>query len=527
LLLKIYKKHIKKLKKKIIEATEKGNDTTYLKKLQNQVNEEIIQFEKELGIYSNTATKTSYTSGAKTAVVGAAAKEIAGDYVFGSTNRQAMQVLAKTTYQPLSKMAQHIGRSTRDYMKRENFENTQTVLKALDKFVDSDFLRKTGIEGIGDVVVGSSSWQKAAREIRDKIIQNGAIKVPYYNKKGDVIRFVDAQDYAKMVSRTTTANVFREGAKDRILDTFEDDGDLVEIIGVSQFADSPCVPYQGKILSLLGKTKGYTTIEEAKANGLFHPNCIHNFAVTQKVIDIYKGEKEEKPKEQTNKEKNKEDLEPKLAKSELLKTLESSNIEKIPVKRLNKQLKTEEIIERVGGGDMTKGSCSSLAFAYAGNKANMDVLDFRDGKSREFFSITKNILSVAKLDGVESYIEKSYNDYVAINTLLRKVVDNKEYYLATGRHAAVIRKVDTGFEYLELQTSNNNGYKKLTNDVLKRRFSCRKSYTRHGSKFQMSSVIIDIETLAQNTEFKEILEYINTDVNKQKKGIKGFAKWFL
>lgn len=289
LLLKIYKKHIKKLKKRIIEATERGNDVTYLKKLRNQVEENIIQFEKELQQYSVAATKSSYQSGAKVAVVGAAAKEIAGDYVFGATNRQAMQVLAKTTYQPLSKMAQQIGRSTRDYMKRENFENTQTVLKALGKFVDSDYLRKTGIEGVADVVVGSSSWQKAARQIRDKIIQDGVLKVPYYNKKGDVIRYVDAADYAKMVSRSTTANVFREGAKDRILDTFEDDGDLVEILGISQFPDSPCVPYQGKILSLTGKTKGYITIEEAKANGLFHPNCIHNFAVTQKVIDIYRN----------------------------------------------------------------------------------------------------------------------------------------------------------------------------------------------------------------------------------------------
>lgn len=172
-------------------------------------------------------------------------------------------------------------------MKRENFENTQTVLKSLGKFVDSEFLRKTGIEGIADVVVGSSSWQKVAREIRDKIIKDGGIKVPYYNKKGEAIRFVNAQDYARMVSRTTTANVFREAAKDRILDDFDDDGDLVEIIGKTVFPNSPCIPYEGKVLSLEGRTKGYTTIAEAKANGLFHPNCIHNFGVGDKVMEIY------------------------------------------------------------------------------------------------------------------------------------------------------------------------------------------------------------------------------------------------
>lgn len=293
LLLKIYKKHIEMLKIQIYEATEKGNDTTYLQNLHNQVEKEIAQFQKELKQYSASAVKTSYESGAKKAIVGEVAKEVAGTYVFGAVNREAMQVLAKTTYQPLSKMAQQIGRATLEYMKRENFQDTQTVLKALGKFVDSEFLRKTGVEGIGNVVVGSESWQTAARKIRDKIIKDANIKVPYYNKKGDVIRYVNAQDYAKMVSRTTTANVFREGAKDRILEDFEDDGDLVEIIGVSVFPDSPCIPYQGRILSLEGRTKGYTTVKEAKSNGLFHPNCIHNFGVTDKVMAIY-GKMEDK-----------------------------------------------------------------------------------------------------------------------------------------------------------------------------------------------------------------------------------------
>lgn len=302
LLLKIYKKHIEMLKIQIYHATEKGNDTTYLQQLHNEVEREIALFQKELKQYSASATKVSYESGAKTAIVGEVAKEVAGTYVFGAANREAMQVLAKTTYQPLSKMAQQIGRATLEYMKRENFKDTQTVLKALGKFVDSEFLRKTGVEGIGNVIVGSESWQTAARKIRDKIIAEGGLKVPYYNSKGQAIRFVNAQDYAKMVARTTTANIFREGAKDRILEDFEDDGDLVEIIGVSVFPNSPCIPYQGQILSLEGRTKGYTTIKEAKANGLFHPNCIHNFGVTDKVMQIYGYDVGNEKQEETKQE---------------------------------------------------------------------------------------------------------------------------------------------------------------------------------------------------------------------------------
>ena len=527
LLLKIYKKHILQLKAQIAEATEKGNDTVYLQNLKNQVEKEIAKFEKDLKQYSANAVKTSYESGAKTAITGEIAKEIAGTYVFGSVNNEAMKVLAQTTYEPLSKMAQQIGRATRDYMKRDNFKDTQTVLKALGKFVDSDYLRKTGIEGIGNVVVGSESWQVAARKIRDKIITEANIKVPYYNKKGDVIRFVNAQDYAKMVSRTTTANVFREGAKDRILDTFEDDGDLVEIIGVSVFPNSPCIPYQGKILSLEGKTKGYITIKEAKANGLFHPCCIHNFAVTDKVMDIYRGMESNgdiKEKQQENKEDALKVEEKEIVKSEVLQALETSKIEKVPFNKYKATPSTQEIIDKVGGGDMTSGSCSSLAFAYAGNRGNMKILDFRGGDSCSFFSRMSSIINITKLNGVESFVEKSYNDYKAVNTLLKNVVKNKEYYFATGRHAAIIRKTDSGFEYLELQTEDNNGFKPLTNTTLKYRFSCKKSHTFHGRKRETHNVLIDIESLAQNQEFKEILKYINTESENQKKGLSGFAK---
>lgn len=289
LLLKIYEREIKKLKIKIYQATEKGNDTKYLQRLHDDVENEIRIFKKYLKNYSIMSAKESYNAGIKLALLGISASEVATAFKFGAANRDAIQVLAKVTYEPLSKMAQSIGRATLEYMKRENFENTQSVLKALGKLADSEFLRKTGIEGVADVVVGSSSWQKAARDIRDKIIKEADFKVPYYKKNGDLARYVPAKDYAKMVSRTTTANIMREGAKDSILETFDGEFDLVEVLGHSEFPNSPCIPYQEQILSLTGITKGYTTVDEAKANGLYHVNCIHSFGITDKVMEIYRN----------------------------------------------------------------------------------------------------------------------------------------------------------------------------------------------------------------------------------------------
>lgn len=290
LLLKIYNRELKKLKVLIAKATEKGNDTDYLNSLKNSVEEEIKLFDKQLAMYSAKTADASYKAGIKLGLLGVATNEVAAQFKFGVANRDAIKVLAKVTYEPLSKMAQRIGRATKNYMNRENFKDTQTVLKALGKFMDSEALRKTGIEGVANVVVGSESWQKAARDIRDKIIKDGGVKVPYFKKDGSLARMVDAQDYARMVARTTTANIAREGAKDSILDTFDGEFDLVEIFGISKDPNSPCIPYQHQILSIEGKIKGYTTFDEAMANGLFHVNCIHSFGISDKVMEIYRSD---------------------------------------------------------------------------------------------------------------------------------------------------------------------------------------------------------------------------------------------
>lgn len=197
--------------------------------------------------------------------------------------------------------------------------------------------------------------------------------------------------------------------------------------------------------------------------------------------------------------------------------LKNNNVKYNEVKLLKNKLTEDEIITRVGGGDLTKGSCASLCLAYAGNKMNLDVLDFRDGESRSYFA--RKIDDVVKLAG--GFVEKDYNDFKAINRLLQNVEADKEYILSTGRHASIIRKSkERGWEYLELQSPTSNGYKPLSNKSLQNRFDCKKSRTHYGQKIELVSSLIDIEKLNID-DFKELLGYINTDESMQKKGIGG------
>lgn len=203
---------------------------------------------------------------------------------------------------------------------------------------------------------------------------------------------------------------------------------------------------------------------------------------------------------------------------------QNDKVEYNEVRKLQKELTTEEIIKKLGGGDQTKGSCSSLAFAYIGNRNGYDVLDFRGGISTEIFATTRNIVEIANLDGIESKVIKRANDYNAVKELLTFVEEKKEYYLETGKHAAIIRIGNRGFEYLELQSETENGFKKLDSSVLKTRFGCQTSYSVGGIKFEKSNVLIDVDSCKNSEEFKNLLGYINTAKDKQNKGEGGYAK---
>lgn len=195
-----------------------------------------------------------------------------------------------------------------------------------------------------------------------------------------------------------------------------------------------------------------------------------------------------------------------------------------PITKSPKKLTEEEIIQAISGGDKTKGSCSSAAFAYIGNKGGYTVLDFRGGESCDFFSRNSRIKMIGNLPGVKMHIAKNTNDFKATKELLENVENGNEYYLATGRHAAIIRKNDNLVEYLELQSKIVNGFKPFDDTVLKKRFKAQKSHAVRGRKYDVDSYLIDVNSLKDNPEFHNILSFLNTAESNQIKGIEGHEK---
>lgn len=216
----------------------------------------------------------------------------------------------------------------------------------------------------------------------------------------------------------------------------------------------------------------------------------------------------------------------KLTNGEFL--LETARI--YPIKDFNAPVKwdkkpsSDEIIKMLGGGDRTQGSCSSLAFAYFGNMGGSVVRDFRGGKSCDFFSTFGHIKDIGKIDGIETTIESHNNAFKAAQQAFEHVNEGKQYYFCVAKHAAVIEKKAEKLYYLELQTEDENGWFELNNSVLKSRFGCTKSRTISGIKVEQDAFLIDGDTLTNNSEFMELLGYINTPESEQKKGVGGGAK---
>lgn len=222
--------------------------------------------------------------------------------------------------------------------------------------------------------------------------------------------------------------------------------------------------------------------------------------------------------------------EPSEALQQIQQQCEVNKVEYRPVQKLSQSLSSDEIIERLAGGDMTKGSCSSLAFAYIGNRNDLDVLDFRGGNSQYVFSMNSNIKKILELPGVNGSVTMVKKEISGTMEVLNNLVLNKEYYLATGKHAAIVRKVDSGFEYLELQSKHQNGWQPFDRygsmaATLNKRFGCRKTVDKSfGRVWEKSVVLMDVESFNENAEFEQILGYINTALESQKKGVMGDVK---
>lgn len=188
-----------------------------------------------------------------------------------------------------------------------------------------------------------------------------------------------------------------------------------------------------------------------------------------------------------------------------------------------KDLSSKEIsnkaISILSGGDMTGGSCASLALAYIGRRNGIDVVDYRGGSSRELFSVKANTRNLAKAIGVDFKIYKDVkNGFSALKDA--KLEPNKEYVVSYARHMAVVKSDKYGFlSYLELQSPRQamNNWARMSAETMDIRFG-RKTIDKDNDLVLYDFSNVDVD------KFKQILGYINTSEGEQQKGREGSVK---
>jgi hypothetical protein len=90
--------------------------------------------------------------------------------------------------------------------------------------------------------------------------------------------------YSEMLIRTKSVEARNRGLANRMA---ENGYDLVQVTSHNSNHEE-CRVWEGRVLSLTGKTKGYPTVADAEQQGLFHPNCKHaiNVVVPELATDI-------------------------------------------------------------------------------------------------------------------------------------------------------------------------------------------------------------------------------------------------
>lgn len=275
-LLSVYRKRLFQIKKQLLEYVKSGGDSTKLLKAKKNTEKIISKLEEELNYRLSYLITQTYEKSRKENLE---KLKILGINVMATALVQGVlfQIFAPY-FESIGKLVQNIRLQTRAFA-RTDFSDETKVIKRLNTIT-----LKKPFSSDADRV----PYRDFIKQVENRLKSRTVFTIPYFDKNGNVVRRVKTSTYVTMLTKTLTADIYRKAAQDTILENFADKGDLVEVVGSNSCKCSVCEKYYGKILSLTGKDPNYPSLAEAKEEGLFHPNCVHSFAVTKKVLSKYK-----------------------------------------------------------------------------------------------------------------------------------------------------------------------------------------------------------------------------------------------
>jgi len=158
----------------------------------------------------------------------------------------------------------------------------QDLTTIIGRRVD-DIYREVALANLKGNIAGYRGLYETAERIKEGLAERGI--TGFVDRAG---KEWNMTSYTDMVARSSTMETFRQGTANEYI---QNDIDLVQINNViTSTSCEVCRKYAGKIISLTGKTVGYPTLDEIRAEGMFHPNCIHSYHVVIPDLEALREE---------------------------------------------------------------------------------------------------------------------------------------------------------------------------------------------------------------------------------------------
>lgn len=249
-LVKMYKKAEAKIEEKLAKALirSEGEHTFTVRTLEKQkkeVNKILKDLIKVIPEEIENLAMAAYGGG--TEFARKELKRARTDIIFEGKgiNTKAINVYARQIYSRMSDVVTQAGRTTSD------------IYAALEL--------ETALGG----AVGGYDSLSSVQHAMQKIVDNKGI-VSFIDKSG---REWNMSTYVEMLTRTVTTEIYNKAKTQELVDHGED-----LVVFSAHGSKCPlCAPWEGKVVSISGKTKGYPSMAEAREAGMLHPNCRHMF----------------------------------------------------------------------------------------------------------------------------------------------------------------------------------------------------------------------------------------------------------
>ena len=200
-------------------------------------------------------------------------KELVADGVKGGmeeAKRELENALGESVKDDLTKFSRQYAEDVFKIISPGNESQLAGVLTGKMSAADLSNLRKAQRDVFRQAALEGWTAKRKERELKDRwqLLAGGMEEATFTDAAG---KEWDTDTYVNMLTRTTSARVWRDGYAESLV---RHGDDLARVENVDGEACDVCQAWDGVIVSISGGDKDFPSYQQAIDAGVFHPNCV-------------------------------------------------------------------------------------------------------------------------------------------------------------------------------------------------------------------------------------------------------------